>query len=335
MWVTARNSRAPPVLPLFVPSMSLGLCSTLPYPFCISKSFQVVRTSSATPLSWTTRSHNVDHHASSKLFADAEHEERGGAAPTRTGIHPGTTLKHPSWTGDERVEDAVLRMLVDKYKPLRTRAIQTAEENMHRALPRVSAQQPETFPVSMSEGSSSIPSSFRSHIHRAEGPLLPAVEGHKPWLTTFKVPSHATASIRYGQYPGSPSSSTSSTRRSAQSSPVDDDRMRRKEREVKKRSEIVGRLSRAKESTLDYRLGITKNVKGGVQARPNPVSIKGWAGLIEERIEVRCILASLLKPTPFPHPPSGHDKKNTSIPSSPAGITLKGATNSKTPYRLL
>jgi len=52
---------------------------------------------------------------------------------------------------------------------------------------------------------------------------------------------------------------------------------------MKKRSEIAGRLTRVRESTLDYRLGITKN---GVQARPNPVSIKGWAGLVEERIEV-------------------------------------------------
>ena len=107
--------------------MSLGLCSTL--------SVQVIRTSSA-PLLWTTRSHNVDHRASSKLFADAEHEERT-ATPTRTGIHRGTTSEHPNWTGDESIEDAVLRMLVDKYKPLRTGTIRTAEEKMHRAPPQI------------------------------------------------------------------------------------------------------------------------------------------------------------------------------------------------------
>lgn len=85
-----------------------------------------------------TRSHNVDHRASSKLFSDAEHEERtAGVAPTRTGIHRGTTSEHPNWTGDESIEDAVLRMLVDKYKPLRTGAIQTAEEKMHRAPPPI------------------------------------------------------------------------------------------------------------------------------------------------------------------------------------------------------
>jgi DnaJ family protein C protein 28 len=96
----------------------------------------VIRTSS-TPLLWTARSHKVDHRASSKLFVDAEHEERTGVTPTRTGIHRDTTSEHPNWTGDENVEDAVLRMLVDKYKPLRTGTIRTAEEKMHRAPPQI------------------------------------------------------------------------------------------------------------------------------------------------------------------------------------------------------
>jgi DnaJ family protein C protein 28 len=116
--------------------MSLGLCSTLSYPLYIPKSVQVIRTSSS-PLLWTTRSHNVDHLASSKLFADAEHEEQTGVTPTRTGIRRGTTSEHPNWTGDESTEDTVLRMLVDKYKPLRTGTIRSAEEKMHRAPPQI------------------------------------------------------------------------------------------------------------------------------------------------------------------------------------------------------
>ncbi len=282
---------------------SKGLCTKLPYPIRISMSVQVIRTSS-TPPSWTSRSHNVDRRASSKLSADAEREERAGAAPTPTGIHPGTTSEHPNWTGDERIEDAVLRMLVDKYKSLRTGTIRTAEVKMHRAPPPVSVQQLETLSMSISDDPSSIPSSSRPHVYRADEPLLPAVEGHKPWLTTFKVPSHATAAIHYGHFPavGTASSSTSSTRRATQAVPADDDRARRKEREVKIRSEVVGRLSRAKESTLDYRLGITK-IRNGMQARPNPVSIKGWAGLIEERIEVRCSMSSIaMKSVPFSFP---------------------------------
>jgi hypothetical protein len=77
------------------------------------------------------RNHKVDHRASSKLFADAKHEERAGAS--RTVTLPGTTPEQPNWTGEERMEDAVLRMLVDKYKPLHSGTIQTAEEKMHRA----------------------------------------------------------------------------------------------------------------------------------------------------------------------------------------------------------
>ena len=272
--------------------MSLGLSYN---PLCISKSFQVIRTSS-TSLLWRTRSHNVDHRASSKLFADAEQERpRTNVTPTQTGIHQGTTSEHPNWTGDESIEDAVLRMLVDKYKPLRTGTIRTSEEKMHRMPPQILAQQPEMTPMPMSEDPPSISSS--SPIYRADEPLLPAVEGHKPWLTTFKVPSHATASIRYGHIPtaGTALSSTISTRRAAQAGPTDDDRTRRKEREVKKRSEIVGRLTRAKESTLDYRLGITKNIKNGMQAPPNPMSVKGWAGLVEARIEVRCVPSKIMK----------------------------------------
>jgi hypothetical protein len=113
------------------PAMSFCLCATLSHPLCISKPVQVIRTFS-TPLLWTARSHtsNADHHASCKLFADAEHEER-------TGTHRGAKLEQPNWTGDESMEDAVLRMLVDKYKPLRTGTIRTAEEKMHRAPPRI------------------------------------------------------------------------------------------------------------------------------------------------------------------------------------------------------
>jgi DnaJ family protein C protein 28 len=118
--------------------MRLGLCSTFSYPLCISKSVQVIRTASTPPV-WSKRSHNVDHRASFKLFADAEHEERTGVTPTptRTGIHRGMTSEHPNWTGDESIEDAVLRMLVDKHKPLRTGTIRTAEEKMHRAPPQI------------------------------------------------------------------------------------------------------------------------------------------------------------------------------------------------------
>jgi len=256
-----------------------------------SLNFNSVDSLFSTP-QWTLRNRHADDRASSKLFADAELEERAErarAASLRTTTLIRTPSEHPNWTGDESIEDAVLRMLVDKYKPLRTGTIRTAEEKIRRAPTQVAAQQPEISPMSIVENDSAVPSPSQSRVYRAGEPLLPAVEGHKPWLITFKVPSHATASIRHGHFPttGSPSSSETSMRNSTQTGPVDSDRERRKERDVKKRSEFAGRLTRAKESSLDYRLGITKDMKSGVRARPNPVSIKGWAGLVEERIEVR------------------------------------------------
>ena len=269
--------------------MSLGSCSSLACPLRLSISAQFIHVSPAPQ--WALKNYHADNRASSKLFADAQHEERADrpkAATPRTTTRIRTESEHPNWTGDESVEDAVLRMLVDKYKPLRLGTISTAEEKMRRTPPQVAAQQPETPPVSIMANDPDVSSPSQSRVYRADEPLLPSVEGHKPWLTTFKVPSHATASIRYGHFSpaGSPSSSESPMRNSAQNRRVDSDRARRKEREVKKRSEIGGRLTRAKESSLDYRLGIAKNMKSGVRAHPNPVSIKGWAGLVEERIEV-------------------------------------------------
>ena len=257
---------------------------------CISKPTSVLSKSHRC-LSSTARSHDVDHRASSKLFADAERED----VVDREGTPPQPTIlpKHPNWTGEESIQDAVLRMLVDKYKPLRNGTVQTAEEKMRRAPHTVGAQPPTMLPISetttaiLSPAPSS-PSLLRAY--RADEPLLPAVEGHKPWLTTFKVPSLATASIRYGQFSSSPSSFISASPSwSVSTTEQVGHHAHRKERDAKKRSEIAGRLTRARESTLDYQLGIKSASSRGKaqQARPNPVSIKGWAGLVEERIEVR------------------------------------------------
>ena len=93
-------------------------------------------------------------------------------------------------------------------------------------------------------------------------------------------------------------------RRAAQAGPTYDDRTRREEHEFKKRPEIVGRLARAKESMLDYRHGITEDTKSGMQAPPNPVSVKGWAGLVK----VCCVLSMIMKPDSFPFPSSKQNK---------------------------
>jgi DnaJ family protein C protein 28 len=229
------------------------------------------------PFSCGLATFNNDHEAptgSAKLFADAAREEADDQAnqSSQRGSHLLTQQSQDSnWDGEESMQDAVLRMLVDKYKPLRGGTIMTAEEKLKQAPPSVSGEAVYT------NNSGTGVSNWKSIANDSE-PLLPAVEGHKPWLTTYKVPSHASTSIRLGRFPP-----PASARPPSASSPVED--RTRKEKEAKKREEEVGRLTRAKESTLDYRLGINRT-STPKQAQPNPVSLRGWASLIEDKIEV-------------------------------------------------
>ena len=118
----------------------------------------------------------------------------------------------------------------------------------------------------------------------ADVPLLPSVEGHQPWHTTFQVPSHAQSSIKYGNILPNPPAKDMPP-------PALDDKARRQVKELKKRTEHGTRLRSAKESTLDYKLGVKNGGGEGSQAavrrRANAMGLKGWASLVEDRIEVR------------------------------------------------
>ncbi|KAH7930633.1 hypothetical protein BV22DRAFT_1000059 [Leucogyrophana mollusca] len=211
--------------------------------------------------------------ASAKLFADAAREEADEAleeAKIQTSSQiPLLENQHQNWDGEECMQDAVLRMLVDKYKPLRSGPIRTAEQKLKQAPPQVHVDSAVVANAA----------TRRSWEEIANDPLLPAVEGHKPWLTTFKAPSHASASIKLGSFP--PSSA-----RGPSGIAAVDERTRRTEREILKKKEQAGRLTRAKESTLDYRLGMKNgHAEGGSSSRANPVSLRGWQSMIEDKIE--------------------------------------------------
>ncbi|KAG2156355.1 hypothetical protein DEU56DRAFT_937463 [Suillus clintonianus] len=205
--------------------------------------------------------------ASEKLFADAEEEEAEEArnpSPSISNIHR-LQSRDVNWTGEESIQDAVLRMLVDKYKPMRTGSIRTADVKLKEAPPKVHTE------------ALAVEQSTRTWQELANKPLLPSVEGHKPWLTTYKTPSHASASIKLGNF-------TPASARTPDVHATTGEHTRKTERELARRKEHAGRLSRAKESTLDYRLGL-KNNGGQHAARPNPVSMKGWQALIEDKIQ--------------------------------------------------
>ncbi|KAJ3497222.1 hypothetical protein NMY22_g19722 [Coprinellus aureogranulatus] len=239
---------------------------------------------------------------SAKLFAEAEEEEereleeqhRTRGRRSMSNIQRLHTDKlqfqHPNWTGDESTEDAVLRMLVDKYKPLRSGTTQTAEEKLRKGGPKPSTS---SLPPPEEESEKSLLETLEARIGALEfkvdgtsgyqvtstttvplrptmtgswatEPLLPSNPDHNPWDTTFKAPKEWTAG-------------------------PEDPKQKRKEREHLKRTKTAGRLGSAKEAMLDYRLGMKGGSAGDADrvgpGRVNPSSLKGWTSLVEDRIE--------------------------------------------------
>ncbi|GJJ06966.1 hypothetical protein Clacol_001163 [Clathrus columnatus] len=204
-----------------------------------------------------------------------------------SGLTKSLVQEHPNWTGDESIQDAVLRMLMDKYKPLRGGSIRTAEEKIKESLKPGTSQTTSVVPEQV------VPrDSYTSDLKGPSGqPSHPSTstsssETHKPWLTIFRPPSH-TPSVKYMNLPP-PISARSSPKDPSISNP-DDTRIRMIERDKKRKAVLVGRLTNAKEASLDYRLG--RKGQGGqnsgqtTTSRINPISLKGWNSLVEERIE--------------------------------------------------
>lgn len=183
-----------------------------------------------------------------------------------------------------------------RYKPLRTGQIQSADEKLKSNLPKVSSD-----PISQRLHRSDSTTHKFNDLSNSETAGLdtiassgldePPVSGEPvpPWLVTFKVPTHAQASIKVGNFTSSPPRMvTNASNPLLKQTSVDPQSARgRAERKAEKRfAEGAGRLDRARESTIDYRIGV-RGQEGQVQARPNPVSMRGWNALIEERIQVR------------------------------------------------
>ncbi|QRV87681.1 hypothetical protein RhiJN_15699 [Ceratobasidium sp. AG-Ba] len=218
--------------------------------------------------------------ASAKLFADAEKEEEEAAQrhpkPSQADI---LINKNENWDGEERVQDTVLRMLMDKYKPLRTGQIQSADEKLKASLPQVSNK-------SFSKQANDEEPDPESMKQESPGEPIP------PWLVTFKVPSHAQASIKLGNFVSTPPRPVTSN---PFATPSSGPRSFAERKAEKRFAEGAGRLDRARESTLDYRIGTHGQESSGGRMRPNPVSMRGWNNLIEERIQQARVLGAFDK----------------------------------------
>ena len=242
------------------------------------------------------RRHKHDTSASAKLFEDAnreEQEEKWESGRRQQAMNALITRQgERNWDGDEPIADAVLRMLVDKYKPSRLGTIITADEKLSKSAPSIRMHSISLDPSLSSSESMIDEISITSNrplaypeVDRSkplkDQPLLPVVEGHRPWHTNFTTPSHANASLRLGTFRPAGSGP----------SPVLDEKERKLEKENRRRFQTALKLEGAKESVLDRRLGVKQ------QKRPqaNPTSMKGWRTLVEERIEVCspcCVLHS-------------------------------------------
>jgi DnaJ family protein C protein 28 len=233
------------------------------------------------------RRHKHNASASAKLFEDARREEQVEKREIERRKQATDALlirqADRNWDGDEPIADTVLRMLVDKYKPLRSGAIITADEKLSKAAPSIRVgDTPSDFLSSPPELTleeapvTSMRLLAYPEIDRSkplkEQSLLPAVEGHRPWHTSFTAPSHATASIRLGNIEPAKSGP----------SPSLDEKARKLEKDHRKRFQTAFKLEGAKESVMEHRLGDRQQKR----AHANPATMKGWRTLVEERIQV-------------------------------------------------
>lgn len=232
---------------------------------------QVLR---AGPRSWVWR-RAYTRSASERLFRDALEDEKKAVMQK----DPASTINEPVWTGDERMEDTVLRMLMDKYKPLR----HTSDGRTAQAKNLENVQKPTELPISTYTP--------KETIHTK--PYTP--EG-QPWNATFVRPSHAsgdTPRVYRGRYAtlDPPKSDMAAKLHqmglSPSQLPLEDRKSMGQVRDSLRKSLQQDRIERVMDARIEYRREKGANDTKDVQDRPHsPIgTLKGLAGMAEQRIE--------------------------------------------------
>lgn len=264
---------------------------------------------------------------SAKLFADAGAEEKiTSNASNRDHLR---MTQGPVWTGDESTTDAVLRMLVDAHKPLRDKGgvkHNAADEKIKGWMkglqlePRLSPG-PSSPPEEAQE--IALESVEKENPHRTKIP--PHL--HRPWHATYTGESRTAEApkVKYGAFINKRTDGDSLTNLlELQLPPNADGKTRAKVKAARKSSMLVGRMDKAREGALDYKLGLgvddtymvetgeegeegqtfkgNRQIKGssvlGAQ-RGSASGMKAWAGLVEDRILVRSLSASWVSKLTF------------------------------------
>ncbi|KAJ9098316.1 hypothetical protein QFC19_006440 [Naganishia cerealis] len=243
---------------------------------------------------------------SAKLLAEAleEEAEESRLSKTRKGYRRTDRAvdDSPVWTGEENTRDAVLRMLMDTHKPLRSDVVATAEQKIKEITRKLDmepiirnnptiAKQERALMDGLDELEESEQSSLRrlSRSIQLEQQIPP--EEFRPWMAQYiaKDEDTQTPSIFHGKFLNTgPSSSSSLLDRPVISN---DPKVRNAERQRKRTERTQGRLLGAREGALDYRLGGgegyqtrgTSAAGGGVKGGPS--GMRAWQNLVEDRIE--------------------------------------------------
>lgn len=246
---------------------------------------------------------------SAKLFQDAIEEELHTEAPIKS---LGSTRDHlrltqgPIWDGDESTPDAVLRMLVDAHKPLRSgEGIKhnAADEKikgwmkglkLEPRLPGLAVEEEPPVVEAKAEVVNPHKTTIPPHLHR-------------PWHATYtgETQQDEAPKVKFGMFIKSKADSDLSLLE-LRLPPNADSKTRSKVRNLRKAGKIVKRVENAREGALDYKLGLGPGEGGQVvegdedtfsgnrQTRGASVlgaqkggasGLRAWAGLVEDRIQ--------------------------------------------------
>ncbi|TKY88977.1 hypothetical protein EX895_002218 [Sporisorium graminicola] len=229
----------------------------------------------------------------------------------------------PIWTGEERVQDTVLRMVMDKYKPLRVRL---GDENKDPADEKIKAGIQTPSPPAASSSSAADDGASKLFVSPSvegaheDGRKLPKTPDQKPWRAVYVRPAHLLGvgaaeefapSIYYGQFLKSSSSTlnaSSEARNKLKAAgvnvsalPLDDPKAMKQLRQGIKTVERRGKLMRARDSVIDYQLSqhssseVAEEQEGEIKG--DQVSdtnrnlqlqlghAQGWDSVIEKRIK--------------------------------------------------
>jgi aarF domain-containing kinase len=247
---------------------------------------------------------------SAKLLAEALEEEE----TLKTSRADLRHTQGPIWEGEESTHDAVLRMLVDAHKPLRTGEgvkHDTADKKIKSLMKGLDMEPRLANAVTTPAGEAvSTASEETINLHRTNIP--PHL--HRPWHSTYTGANQSTDTpqIKYGTFIKSKSDGDSLTNiLELRLPPGADGKMRAKMREARRSSKATRRYDQAREGALDYRLGLgtdggqviefeemdedDETFTGNRQIRGNSVlgagkgsasGMKAWGGLVEDRIQV-------------------------------------------------